>query len=72
MRRNWQDAPDLTIPVYEPLCPGCGSADWLHIRGLENGDASSTELAVCGSCSLPFKIIRERFPVRESIEPNTR
>lgn len=63
MRRNWQDAPTVTIPVYVPLCPACEAARPIHVRGGENGDDSSTELVVCRSCSLPFKVVRERhFP----------
>lgn len=62
MRRNWQDAPVVTIPVFVPACP-CGSAEYIHVRGEENGDNSSTELVVCARCRLPFKIVRERqFP----------
>jgi|GEM_PF-4621262 hypothetical protein len=62
MRRDWRTAPVVTIPVFVPSCP-CGSTDYLHIRGEENGDNSSTELVVCARCSQPFKIVRERrFP----------
>lgn len=71
MRRSWQGSPQVTIPVFIPTCPadegGCGSTNWTHVRGEENGDTTSTEWVVCADCLLTFKIIRERFPVRESI-----
>jgi predicted nucleic acid-binding Zn ribbon protein len=59
MRRNWQEAPIVTIPVYTAACPECGAAKPIHVRGQANGDESTTELVVCRRCSLPFKVVRE-------------
>lgn len=67
MRRNWLAAPIVTIPVYVPYCPECFAVEYIHVRGSENGDESSTEQVVCARCSRPYKIVRERqFPNGES------
>ena len=67
MRRNWQDAPTITIPVYVPCCQ-CGGDEFIAWGGSQNGDDSSTQQVICKRCSRHFKIVRERFPVRESVD----
>ena len=66
MRRNWQEAPIVVLPVYQPRCPGCDCGDFIHWRGLPNGDATSTELVICSRCSEAFKILRKFSPIREN------
>lgn len=58
-RISWADVPCVIVPVVRPWCPGCGGAEFIHVRGESNGDGSTTERVICAECSEPFKIVRE-------------
>jgi hypothetical protein len=59
-RIKWADTPIVTIKVVVPRCPFCWSKEFIHWRGQNNGDRSTTEWAICRACSEPFRIVRER------------
>jgi hypothetical protein len=59
-RIAWSSTPMITIPVYQPRCPHCGHVGFIHVNSANNGDNSTTEKAICKSCSHPFRICRER------------
>ncbi len=55
----WSDVPCVFVPIVRPRCPECFGDEFIHIRSESSGDGSTTERAICSSCSTPFKIVRE-------------
>jgi hypothetical protein len=55
--RIWEDVP--LVVIHRPACPSCGC--WAHIlhRSCQNGDGTTTRLAICKRCSGRFKILVE-------------
>lgn len=56
-RVDWAAAPMVFVPMA--TCAHCGSTKYDTRRSLDNGDGSRTKLAVCRTCSQPFKIAAE-------------
>lgn len=59
-RIDWAGVPVTFVPVVQPQCPSCRSERYIHVKGENNGDNSSTEKVICAECSKAYKICRER------------
>ena len=59
---DWTKAAFLTVPVYVPTCPHCGSDEFKRLRGRKENDGSSMQHAVCLGCNEPIIIVREFLP----------
>lgn len=56
-RIDWAAVPIVTVDAV--TCAHCGSPDHDTQRSVANGDGSRTRLAICRSCSRPFKVCVE-------------
>jgi len=68
-RINWGEVADYCwIPL--PKCPMCGSLEFRRQRTIQNGDGTTTKLAIClnKKCGRPFKIVIDFPPGGNELE----